>query len=92
MDFETLTNYTNKKYKKLKNNAYFSYSVHGFTHLISGEQSPTQKGLDPHLLCLSDVDEPTLESALLSEQAKHADSPQLVEELFLPEPPHHWVD
>jgi len=33
LDFETLTNYTNKKYKKLKNNAYFSYSGHGFTHL-----------------------------------------------------------
>jgi hypothetical protein len=65
---------------------------HTLEHFISGEQSPTQKGLDPHLLCLSDVDEPTLESALLSEQAKHADTPQLVEELFLPEPPHHWID
>ena len=31
--FETLTSYTNKKYKKLKNSAYFSYSVHGFTDL-----------------------------------------------------------
>jgi len=41
LDFETLTNYTNKKYKKLKNNACFSYSVHGFTHLLAnrGHQS-----------------------------------------------------
>jgi len=31
LDFETLTNYTNKKYKNLKTNAYFSYSCHGFT-------------------------------------------------------------
>jgi len=36
LDFETLTNYANKKCKKLKNNAYFSYSVHGFTHLLAG--------------------------------------------------------
>jgi hypothetical protein len=37
LDFETLTNYTNKKYKKLKNNACFSYSVHGFTNLLAAD-------------------------------------------------------
>ena len=35
LDFETLKNYTNKKYKKLKTNAYFYYSGHGFTNLHS---------------------------------------------------------
>jgi hypothetical protein len=36
LDFETLTNSTNKKYSKLKANAYFSYWGYGFTDLGAG--------------------------------------------------------
>jgi len=62
LDFETLKNYTNKKYKKLKTNAYLSYSGHGLTYAVLVLQEERGKG-----------EEAVLEEALngLRDQEEH---------------------
>ncbi len=47
LDFETLKSYTNKKHKKLKTNAYFSYSGCGFSYLSASWASSSMGSMAP---------------------------------------------